>query len=1142
MVQRSASDRNPTKQEQWSTGQLPSQIIMPFGPGHIIADPVSGSNYEVVQPLGNGSYAMVYLVRNLKDDQYYALKCLSKANMDQQQLEIQRSEVLLHERVSGHPNIVYLYHTFDTSDWLFLVMEYCDGEDLYYWLTRENDRIDTRTGRMLSEREHLEVVQQVFLQMLEAVHHCHSRGVAHRDLKPENFIITVDNRTGKVKIQLADFGLATDELESTDFDCGSKPYMSFECYNPVGETYRPRMCDVWSLGVILINMIYHRIPWSAPHPEECSSFAEFQREKADFLMRKFYEPKLPYEVADFFATRIFCIPEKGRISVHEFKVWCQNLVHMMMGSTINVNNLDLRRMSISSATKMNEEADIDSENRHVYARKKSWSDVFEESIGLEMDFTIPVIFKHEEFSSPNTTFQDEVYNPPIIKNSRAEHVESYISEASRERGDVKEIEYIDDEPQVGNNANNSDADSGFGTDEDGTGNIIRRVRAQQHEASGPNNTKNAYYKVDISKTPTKVIYCRPRPWGEQKDLNNQREHATTVNGSPPNDHWSSYKQRRERLEQRRKEKEEKKLNMLAQNRRRGLSVGSSDEPGSNSFSRRPRPHQPSPSHPRRFSKIDHNVASPSNFKRSSLPPSPTNIKYAKSNIGSEIYAAGSGTSAGVKKTSPVSPSTVRKNNGENPIQSSQVPKKVARSSKTSLTKMLEKVVAFNRGVRIAGQASSATHSMEDYARKESEFQAGIPPRLVSVFYAVFDDVQGPKVVYEVPEGSIIPNSESNTQPIIDFDSVYEYIIPKESLCGHLVSFCTDSHKVLGFPVWIDSTEFREYRRNFFMFNLCFVFDRNADTSSYDPVVRKIARVLTGLELESGFLYHEGTKKIMYNVIEQLLEDLNSYCECQIPINSANTINLKLFPTYPNPPSVYDYQVPICAVDLEALMDVNWDITMKSIAIKINGVHHVKKVAQLADVDYGLARKCMEHLLYVQEQFLIARFSTNLLYWEFKVLWLHHYDEQQFGRTQFSNIYAIKPDIMRVLEDEAVQNECLSYVTKPGLMPPSFATLFSLYCQLKYGLTLKEWIEENQVASLSIDIRRFITFGVIKGFLYRVHKYPFLPETSESSFPTKLRKMLNGKHHYDEICTQEGCSAKELDATLSVESEIKFIWR
>ncbi|CAG8597464.1 8781_t:CDS:2, partial [Racocetra fulgida] len=206
----------------------------------------------------------------------------------------------------------------------------------------------------------------------------------------------------------------------------------------------------------------------------------------------------------------------------------------------------------------------------------------------------------------------------------------------------------------------------------------------------------------------------------------------------------------------------------------------------------------------------------------------------------------------------------------------------------------------------------------DYAQQESEFQAGIPPRLVSVFYSVFDPDIGPKVVFEVPEGSIKPKIASevpegtikptaSSTPIIDFHSISKYIVPTPPLCGHLVNICANSYQVMGYPVGIWGNR---YPRNNFMFNLSFVFDRGADTSSYEPV---------------------------------LFEDLNSYCECQIPI-------------------IYDYQVPICTVNLKALMDGNWDITMEKVAKSINGIHHVKKIAELADVDYGLARKCMEHLL------------------------------------------------------------------------------------------------------------------------------------------------------------------------------------
>ncbi|KAF9570600.1 Nitrogen permease regulator 2 [Lunasporangiospora selenospora] len=243
--------------------------------------------------------------------------------------------------------------------------------------------------------------------------------------------------------------------------------------------------------------------------------------------------------------------------------------------------------------------------------------------------------------------------------------------------------------------------------------------------------------------------------------------------------------------------------------------------------------------------------------------------------------------------------------------------------------------------------------------------------------------------------------------------------------------------------------------------------------------------------------------------------------------------------------------------------------------------------------------------------------------------------------------------------------------------PSFAKIFSLYSSLQYGVVLQDWIEQNHTANYNIDVRRFISFGVIKGFLYRVHKYPILDyydpvaalaqqsaqsaqstplatsstpattpaatssratvastptttgtpstatrihsplshtlstpalatnatipsaatttltttTTSANALPTTpaavpsiarkmygstlaptdqgyfsqhhgssaqqqsqpsagegiaippvLVRLLDGQHHYDELCTQFGCSVRQLDAILSTDSRVKFIYR
>lgn len=176
------------------------------------------------------------------------------------------------------------------------------------------------------------------------------------------------------------------------------------------------------------------------------------------------------------------------------------------------------------------------------------------------------------------------------------------------------------------------------------------------------------------------------------------------------------------------------------------------------------------------------------------------------------------------------------------------------------------------------------------------------PRIESVFYAVFDVRQGPKIVYQVPEGLIAPppslsgnasvpptpssidvppstpfpgvesrnSSTSHMSPtdsrpgshglqspqkrstslnriLFNFDDISKYVIPQPALCGRLVICSAQRYRIIGFPVNLQG----EYERNYFTYNLCFVFARSADLSCYEPIVRKVSRVLTSCEVRNA---------------------------------------------------------------------------------------------------------------------------------------------------------------------------------------------------------------------------------------------------------------------------------------------------
>ncbi|KAJ2725959.1 hypothetical protein GGI07_000887 [Coemansia sp. Benny D115] len=295
---------------------------LPFELGSTITDNTTGKHYRLLSVLGEGSYAVVYLARCSHDGAKYALKCLSKLGLTARQLSLQRTELEIHASVCPHPHIVTLYSHFETRDWLFLVMERVAGPDLYDYITQHPSFNSNHDERRFAEATRL------FEQMIDAVAHIHALKAYHRDLKPENFILGADGN-----LKLTDFGLATRESLSTDFECGSKPYMSYEnrngglnpndptVYGP-RDDYSPRLSDVWALGVLFLNLLFAQSPWTDPSRESCFKFCRFLREGAGFLIGQF--PKLPREVSDFLVTRIFS-PESGRCNVMELKQWVQDL-------------------------------------------------------------------------------------------------------------------------------------------------------------------------------------------------------------------------------------------------------------------------------------------------------------------------------------------------------------------------------------------------------------------------------------------------------------------------------------------------------------------------------------------------------------------------------------------------------------------------------------------------------------------------------------------------------------------------------------------------------------------------------------------------------------------------------------------------
>ena len=141
----------------------------------------------------------------------FAIKALSKVGLEPYQLRDLEREFEIHTRVSDHPNVVTFHGIVDKTDFVFVVLDYLPEGDIF-------DMIEVHRVYIGND----ELIKSVFLQLIDAVEHCHALGVSHRDIKPENILC----KDGGSRILLADFGLSTNRKVVQEYGLGSEPYMA----------------------------------------------------------------------------------------------------------------------------------------------------------------------------------------------------------------------------------------------------------------------------------------------------------------------------------------------------------------------------------------------------------------------------------------------------------------------------------------------------------------------------------------------------------------------------------------------------------------------------------------------------------------------------------------------------------------------------------------------------------------------------------------------------------------------------------------------------------------------------------------------------------------------------------------------------
>ena len=196
-------------------------------------------NYTLLKELGRGSFSLVVLAKKFNDQNKYALKFFSKANLISKKSSFSNfvNEIKIVNTLN-HPHVIKLNEILYNQKNFIMVLEYLSGGNLNDYLM-ENRPSETEIKSFSRE----------FAKTMEYIH---SKNIIHRDLKPENIVLSSLNDINSFKI--IDFGLSTfyKPGEKINMKCGSLGYVAPEILQ--GDYYTQRV-DLFSFGSILFFIL-----------------------------------------------------------------------------------------------------------------------------------------------------------------------------------------------------------------------------------------------------------------------------------------------------------------------------------------------------------------------------------------------------------------------------------------------------------------------------------------------------------------------------------------------------------------------------------------------------------------------------------------------------------------------------------------------------------------------------------------------------------------------------------------------------------------------------------------------------------------------------------------------------------------------
>jgi len=403
-------------------------------------------------------------------------------------------------------------------------------------------------------------------------------------------------------------------------------------------------------------------------------------------------------------------------------------------------------------------------------------------------------------------------------------------------------------------------------------------------------------------------------------------------------------------------------------------------------------------------------------------------------------------------------------------------------------------------------------------RRPREEGCGEEGPLRAIFFAEFHPTLGPRIRCQAPREKVVISEET-------FGEISTYVIPKAEFMQRIMTANVKGYKVMGYPIVLQDNK---YKRNEFMFNVCFVCYPWSRSAQHEPALIRLAEFLRNLELDCEFLSKEESSEELLPILDQILEDLNTKQRTQIEVQGFS-FEARVVHQKPDPRPIGDHEVPVLMADVNS-RHFDWDLTTQQILPYFNGLNHVAKIAQLADVNSGLVKSCVQNLRYHQIVRMVPIF-------------------------QFCNDYCSTSKLPTLVSDKTLQSAMLENCTADGEEnPPPFGEVYRLITEMRHGTTLKDLCIRFKVGkAIKLNIYKLVQFLCVHGIIRRIHKKPFYEKPhSDSSLGIetqtaasavarrKLFELCDGTRTMDEICVNTGLSTRELMEFCSSEPNLHLL--